>query len=139
MMFLGSDSKKRTGSTSRAASHVEYQWITDGTYVHLLSWPVNWAMPFQPEGYTLPFRNTQSTPFRRNLIVRYPDIPPCDFFNFVSQFGPVYRAAWKKESAIVTFLSKGHTDQCFDELVEKGYTAAVGAPFSGELWVLNQM
>jgi len=99
--------------------------MTDGTYVHLQSRPVGWGTPFRLEGYTLPFRNTQSTPFRRNLIVRYLEITPFDFFNFVSQFGPVYRAAWKREYVMVAFLSNEHTDQCFNEVVEKGYTAAI--------------
>jgi len=69
-------------------------------------------------------------------------ILPFEFFNFVSQFGSVDYAVWSRQSLTVKFFSKEHIDKCFDEVVEKGYNAAitaVGAIFNMELRWLNQI
>jgi len=67
---------------------------------------------------------------------------PLEFFSFVSQIGPVDYAVWSTQSLIVKFFSKEHIYKCFDEVVEKGYNAAitaVGAIFNMKLRWLNQI
>ena len=58
-------------------------------------------------------------------MIRSPGIQSFEFFNFVSQFGSVYYAVWTMQTVMVRFLSKEHTDRCFDKVVGKGYDAAI--------------
>jgi hypothetical protein len=69
-------------------------------------------------------------------------ISPLAFFDFVSQFGSVDYAVWSTESLTVKFFSNEHIDECFNEVFEKGYNAAitaVDALSNLELRWLNQM
>lgn len=86
--------------------------------------------------YILPNLSTPSTLVHPYVVVHEPRISFLDFFKFATQIGPVHDAEWTSHKAAVTYHSKEHTDRCFDELVSKGYRAAitvVGAPYDREL------
>jgi hypothetical protein len=123
----------RVVTKAQVPSQLHHTTSIDGqttVHVFLTSWSTNaWELDFRPEEhkeYILPDLNIQPTPSsHRNLIIRRPEISPLDSFSFFSQIGSVYYAMWKQESVTVMFLSKEHTDQCFDEVVGKGYDAMI--------------
>ena len=80
----------------------------------------------------LPYRSTQPAPFLRRVVVRDPGLSCLEFFNFVIDIGPVWRAEWMSSRPSVTFFPRKHADSCFDEFISKGYQAgimAVSAPY----------
>ena len=126
----GSNSNRPAGPTSEAASHVapSYRLVIDREKVFLSPWPLgDWDLEFIPKKFTLPNRSIPSTPIRKCVVVHDPRISSLDFFNFASQFGPIYKAQWTPRCASVVYVSREHTDRCFDELVNKGYLAAITA------------
>lgn len=128
--YPGSNSNRPTGPTSEAASYVapSYRLLIVDEKVFLSPSPLAaWDVEFIPIKFTLPYRYIPSAPVRKCLIVHDPIISSTDFFNFASQFGPIYKAQWTPGCASVVYVSEEHTDRCFDELIKKGHLAAITA------------
>lgn len=94
------------------------------------------SIEFDPDiHYILPARSTLSVPVIW-VVVHAPGISSLDCFGFASQFGRVLEAHWTPSPATVIYHSDEHAYRCFEDLVNKGYLAAisvVGTPYLKEI------